>query len=151
RLVGNKQDETKVKTFHVYGHSHWNRREILIQSGCENKQPAELSFTAYNGRIEGVSKIAGDLQGALVSLAYTDHVPASNDRTIVTVKGAQYSFRFSVDEVLSRQTLYVRPLGIFIGDPRFGDFQTYLRSDLLRAGEDIISRTNKQPEQSLER
>ena len=151
RLVGNKQDETKVKALHVYGHSHWNRKDVLIQSGCENKQPAELSFAAYNGRIEGVSQILGDLKTVLVSLAYTDHVPGSNDRTIVTVKGGQYSFGFSVDEVLLRQALYLRPLGIFIGDPRFGDFQTYLRSGLSRAGEDIISRTDRQPEQSLER
>lgn len=150
RLVGNKIDEAKLEAIQVYGHSHWNRRDPLVQSGCEGKPSMELSFTAYNGRIEGVSKVPGGLPAVLVSLAYTDHVPGSNDRTIVTVKGSKYSFGFSVDDIGSRRFLYIRPLGIFIGDSHFGDFQTYLRSGLLRDGEDIISRIDKQPEQTLE-
>ena len=151
RLVGNSSDEFKVKALRIYGHSQWNRRDILVQSGCEGKPPAELSFTVYNGRIEGVSGRPGDLPTLLVSVAYTDHLSGSNDRTLITVKGSKYAFGFSVDEVISRRGLYIRSLGIFMGDPHLGDFQTYLRSGLLREGEDIIGRIDKEPAQTLDR
>ena len=151
RLVGTADRRSQVKTLRVYGDSRWNQREVLVQSGCEGKPAADLSFTAYNGRIESCSRLSRDPPVWKLSVSYTDHPPSSPDRTILTVKGSKYSFGFSIDDVISQRSLYIRSQGIFIGDARFGDFQKFLRSGLLRRGEDVVSRIDKQPEQSLDR
>jgi hypothetical protein len=151
RLVGTADRRSLIKAVHVYGDSHWNQREIFVQSGCEEKPAADLSFNAYNGRFESVSRIAGRSPAWKLLVSYADHIPGSPDRTIVTVKGGKYPFGFSIDDVISQRGLYIRSQGIFIRDTGFGDFQKFLSSGLLRPGEDIISRTDKQPEQTLDR
>jgi hypothetical protein len=151
RLVFPAAGSAKAVALHAYGSSRWNRRDVIVQSGCEGKAAADLSATAYNGEIVGTSRFSGDPPGLRLSVLYAEHVPGSNDRTVVTLRGLKYPFGFSMDDVVSRKGLYVKPQGIFIGDSSFGDFQSYLRSGMLRDGEDIISRTNRETEQALDR
>src|SRR5262245_10507914 len=151
RLVGTADRRSLIKAVHVYGDSRWSQREILVQSGCEEKPAADLSFSVYNGRFVSVSRGAGSSPARKLLVSYADHTPGSPDRTIVTVKGGKYAFGFSIDDVISQRALYIRSQGIYIGDIGFGDFQKLLSNGLLRPGEDIISRIDKQPEQTLDR
>jgi len=148
----------------IYGNSRWNQREINLQSGLEGKPRAQLSVAAYNGVVldsepltdadvkVGATTGAKVAPGTRLKVLYTEHGPDSNDRTILTVRGASEAFGVSVDEIIEHKGVYVRPLGIFLGDGAVDDdFATYLQSGIHRPGKDIISRTLQQPEQTLDR
>ncbi len=139
----------------VYGNSRWNAREIVVQTGCEGQPPAEISASAYNGVILETTPFDASPHGVRLKLLYTEHEPSSNDRTILTVRAGGgkegLAFGVSVDDVIERKAVYVKPSGIFLGDGAVGeDFAAFLESGGLRPGEDIISRTTRHPEQSLE-
>jgi len=155
-----RESPSSYSGLRIFGTSRWNQREINLQSGLEGKPRAELSVTAYNGVVLGsVPLKAADLNvratgspSMRLKVLYTEHQTDSNDRTILTVRGASEAFGVSVDEIIEHKGVYVRPLGIFLGDGAVDDdFATYLQSGIHRPGKDIISRTLQQPEQTLDR
>jgi hypothetical protein len=140
----------------VYGNARWNVREINVQSGCEGKAPVETSASAYNGRILDSKPFEANPRGIRLKVLYTEHEPGSNDRTVLTIRTAGQveggAFGVSVDDVIERKAVYVKPLGIFLGDAAVGeDFATFLDSGTMRPGDDIISRTSRQGEQTVAR
>jgi hypothetical protein len=138
-----------VTAFEVYGSSNAANRDVLIETGCENKPAHPVSLEIYNGRIE---RTLPQGRGVRATLMYTDHEPESNDRTILTIRSGGFQFGVAMDDLLHHKGIYVRDAGIFIGDATSGfDFQSYLGSGKLRPGRDIVSRVGVQPEQSLER
>ena len=136
----------------IYGNSRWNQREINLQSGLEGKPGAQLSVAAYNGLVLGSQPIKARPPGMRLKVLYTEHGPDSNDRTILTIRGASEAFGASVDDIIEHKGVYVKPLGIFLGDGAVDeDFATYLESGIHRPGNDIISRALQQPEQTLDK
>lgn len=134
----------------VYGNARWNAREIFVQSGCEGKEGAEIATTLYNGRLLASAPLEANPPGMRLKLLYTEHDPSSNDRTILTLRAGQHAFGVSVDDVIQRKAIYVKPFGIFLGDAAVGeDFAAYKQAGGIRAGEDIMSRTSRHPEQTL--
>ncbi|PYV15042.1 MAG: hypothetical protein DMG21_16250 [Acidobacteria bacterium] len=149
RFAGDYSDPSALR---IYGNSRWNLREINLQSGLEGKPHRELSVMAYNGVVGGSEPLKASPPGIRLKVLYTEHEPDSNDRTILTIRGGSESFGVCVDDIIARKGVYVRPLGIFLGDAAVNeDFAGYLESGIFRPGEDIISRTLKQPEQSMDR
>ena len=104
----------------AYGSSWWREREINIQSGCEGKESVPMSATAYNGIILGSHPLEANPQGVRFSILYTEHDPGSDDRTILTIHGAEYEFGVSLDDVIERKGVYVKPFGVFVGDASAG-------------------------------
>ena len=136
----------------IYGASRWNQRVLNVQTGCGGKEPVTIAATAYNGMVLGSEPVAGDPAGTKLTVLYTEHDPGSNDRTILTIRAGAQAFGVAVDDVIERKSVYVQPFGIFIGDSAAGaDFRRYLESGALRPGADIISRTEREPEQTLVR
>lgn len=134
----------------AYGNSRWSIREINLQSGCEGEPPVHLSVTAYNGSVLSATPMEMHPAGLRLRVLYTDHDPDSDDRTILTIRGARYAFGVSVDDVIERKAVYVRPLGVFLGDTVVNeDWTAYQESGAMRPDEDIISRTSRHAEQSL--
>jgi hypothetical protein len=136
----------------LYGTSRWNVREINLQTGCEGNPTHRLSVTAYNGKILESTFSEGTSSTGRVKVLCTDHEPQSNDRTILTIHGAKYSFGVSVDDVIHRRGVYVRSFGIFLGDANAGEnFTSFMQSGTMHAGEDVISRVSRHPVQTLEK
>jgi hypothetical protein len=136
---------------HAYGSSRWNVREINLQTGCEGKPEVVVSATAYNGSILSSQPLQSTPPGTRLGVLYTEHEPDSNDRTILSIHGAKYDFGVSVDEIAENKAVYVRTLGMFLGDAATGeDFARFQESSTMQPGQDIISRTSKHPEQSLD-
>ncbi len=141
---------TGYSSLGAYGNSRWNVREINVQSGCEGKPVAQLAATAYNGVILSTAPMETNPPGLRLRVLYTEHDPGSDDRTILTIRGAEYAFGVSVDDVIERKAVYVKPFGVFLGDAAVEeDWTAYQASGTMRPGEDIISRTSRHPEQSL--
>lgn len=139
-----------IRRLRVYSNSRWAARDISIQTGCEGKSPFEIQATVYNGISLNVTPVNGARSTARLRVLHTDHDPSSNDRTILTVNGAQYPFGVSVDDVIERKGVYVKPLGVFIGDAAVSEnLESSLQSGCVHGGEDIISRTSRHAEQSL--
>jgi hypothetical protein len=146
-----KDTAAVFKRFRVYSDSRWAVAEISVETGCEGKTPFQAEVTAYNGYILNSTALQGTPSRIRLKVLYTDHTPSSNDRTILTVHGAPYDFGVSVDDVLQRKAVYVKPLGVFIGDFTTGErFDDFAKSARMRPGEDIISRVSRHPEQSLD-
>jgi hypothetical protein len=140
-----------TKALHMYGDSHWNARRINVQTGLEGHAPVRVSATAYNGFVGGSSPLASKPPGTQLEVFYAEHSPGSNDRTILTLHGAGEAFGVSVDDLIERKAVYVKPLGIFLGDAAVKeDFAAYLESGVMHPGEDIISRVSRHPEQTLD-
>lgn len=138
----------EVKSFEAFGPSRWNIREVLLEMGCQGKPVSALSLDAYNGRVLNTTT-EGNLTHARV--AYLEHFADSNDRTVLTVRTQRASFGIGLDDLIHHKSIYVRDLGIFVGDGAAGStFQTYLASGRLRPGNDILSQVARHPEQSLE-
>ena len=150
--LGRSGGPVRYSVLRVYGRSSWNIREIDVETGCEGKEPRGISATAYNGKVLSLTSRDSKTFGARLRVLYTEHEPASNDRTILTIRAGQQAFGVSVDDVWQRKGVYVRPLGAFISDAAMGvDFASWLASGSLLGGEDILSRTSREPEQSLGR
>jgi hypothetical protein len=137
-------------------------RTINIQSGCEDQERSAINATAYNGALLESKPLNADPAGIQLKLLYTEHPPSwdevhktehdpdSNDRTILTIEAGAQAFGVAVDDVIQRKAVYVRPLGIFLGDAAVGEvFASYLESGNFRPGEDIFSRTTRLPEQTF--
>lgn len=134
----------------AYSNSRWALCEIILQTGCEGNKPFEPGVVAYNGRVLHSTPFKTAASGAHLKVMHTCHEPSSNDRTILTIHGAQHSFGVSIDDVIQEKAVYVKPFGVFIGDAATGQsFETFIKSGRMRPGEDIISRTLRHPEQSL--
>jgi hypothetical protein len=147
-------DEGPVRysALRAYGESRWNERQIDIETGCEGKPNAQVSVNAYNGEVIGSSMLPAPRRGLRLRVRYTEHPPESADRTVLTIRSGDNAFGVSMDDVLTKKDLYVRPFGIFIGDTASGaTFRSYVESGRMRLGDDIISRVSREPEQSLER
>src|SRR5579859_1811958 len=141
---------TGYSSLGAYGNSRWNVREINVQSGCEGKPAVQLAVTAYNGVILGAAPMEMNPASLRLRVLYTEHDPGSDDRTILTIRGAEYAFGVSVDDVIERKAVYVKHFGIFLGDAAVDeDWTAYQESGAMRPGEDIISRTSRHAEQSL--
>lgn len=142
----------RYSALRAYGESRWNERQIDIETGCEGKLNAQVSASPYNGEIIDSSVLPAPRRGLRLRVRYTEHPPESVDRTILSIRSGKDAFGVSIDDVLTRKDLYVRPFGIFIGDTASGaTFRSYLESGRMRLGDDIISRVSREPEQSLER
>ncbi|MFB3923357.1 MAG: hypothetical protein ACE145_16665 [Terriglobia bacterium] len=141
-----------LSALRIYGNSRWNVRELNLQTGCEGKPRLVVSTTAYNGEIQSTEAFEGNPPGVRLKILYSEHEPSSNDQTILTVRAGEQAFGVRVDDVIQRKGVYVRPLGIFVGDGAAGEsFESWVESGAMREGEDIISRTTREGEQSLER
>jgi hypothetical protein len=135
--------------FEVLGPSRWNVRDIRIESGCEGKPAGPLEVTAYNGRI---ARTTADENVTHVRVLYLEHYPDSNDRTVLRLHAGKASFGVSIDDLLQHKSIYIRDLGVFVGDEAAGaTFASYMASGGLHPGTDVISRVSKEGEQSLER
>lgn len=143
---------TAYSALRVYGNSRWGTREIIIQAGCEGKERLSVAANAYNGEVQSRGPLENSPQDLRLKILYTEHGPGSNDRTILTLRAGEHAFGVSVDDVIQRKGIYVRPFGIFLGDAAAGeDFAAYLESGRLRPGEDIIGRIDRQPDESAKR
>ncbi|PYV35528.1 MAG: hypothetical protein DMG22_02080 [Acidobacteria bacterium] len=143
-------DSAGYSSLVAYGNSRWSIREINVQSGCEGKPAAQLTATAYNGVILSTTPVEMNPAGLRLRVLYTEHDPGSDDRTIITIRGAEYAFGVNVDDVIERRAVYVKSLGIFLGDATLREEWTaFQASGTMRPGEDIISRTSRHAEQSL--
>jgi hypothetical protein len=144
--IGSAPDVTK---FEVFGPSRWNVRDIRIETGCENKPARQVEATAYDGRIAGTNT---DGSVTHLRVIYLEHYPDSNDRTVLRLRAGDASFGVSVDDVMRHKAIYVRDFGVLVADEiAGGTFATYMTSGRLRPGLDVISRTSKEGDQSLER
>ncbi len=143
----------KPSSLRIYGDSRWSVREITVETGLAGSTPAEITATAYNGRILQSRPLEGTSRGARLKVLYAEHPPGSNDRTILTIRAGQApAFGVAVDDVSERAGVYVKPLGIFLGDAALGEtFARWRESGAWRPGEDIVSRTSRQGEQTLAR
>ena len=154
---------SQIPGVRIYGRCRWNVREINIQSGCEGKEQLVLSTKAYNGMILDQKTLNADPPGLRLRLLHTEHPPSyddihktehdpySNDRTIVTVQAGEHAFGVSIDDVIRMKSVYVRPLGVFLGDAAVEQvFAGYLKSGNFRPGEDLFSRTSRHAEQTLD-
>lgn len=139
------------KRVRAYSDSRWAMREIAIETGCDGKDRFEPRVTVYNGIILNPPRLLEQAHAeTCLRVLYTNHEPSSNDRTILTVHGAPYSFGVSLDDVIYGEGVYVKPVGVFIGDAATREtFDAFTKSARMRPGEDIISRTSRHPEQSL--
>ncbi len=132
------------KALHAYGESRWNVRTLVVEPGCEGKEAPPVSASAYNGRILR--------DGSRMEVLYTEHPPGSADATILTLRAGSNAFGVAVDDVIREKAVYVRPLGIFVGDDASGArFARFLESGCIRTGQDVISRISREPEQTLAR
>jgi len=146
RFAGNTAEHSVLR---IYSNSRWNVRDLNVQRGCEGKERLTLSASAYNGEIQSTTPLGTTPDGVRLRVLYTEHEPSSNDRTIITLRAGEQAFGVSVDDVLQRKGIYVRPLGIFIGDATVGgDFAAFLESGRMRRGEDIIGRIDRPPDAS---
>lgn len=136
-----------VTGFEVFGSSRWNERVIRIETGCEGKPKSEPAFEIYNGRVQEKAAVGNATR---LRVLYLEHAPYSNDGTVLTVGAKPLSFGVAIDDLIQKQAIYVRDTGVFVGDGDFS-FASYLASGRLRPGEDIYSRIQSFPEQSLER
>src|SRR5579885_1067735 len=109
-----KDTAAVFKRFRVYSDSRWAVAEISVETGCEGKTPFQAEVTAYNGYILNSTALQGTPSRIRLKVLYTDHTPSSNDRTILTVHGAHYDFGVSVDDVLQRKAVYVKPLSVLM-------------------------------------
>ncbi|MEK7405607.1 MAG: hypothetical protein AAB225_10915 [Acidobacteriota bacterium] len=149
RLRFATQTPPAVTSLEVYGRSRWNARDLVVETGCEGKAPAEVAADAYNGTILSATRDASRLR---IRLLYTEHEPGSNDRTILRLSTSTVSFGVAIDDLIAQKGIYVRDAGVFIGDGASGEtFESFLSSGRMRLGRDIRSLVSKQPEQSLER
>ncbi|MGI8960149.1 MAG: hypothetical protein ACR2IV_10390, partial [Bryobacteraceae bacterium] len=149
RFYGNR---VRYSALRVYGESRWNECHIDIETGCEGKPNAQVSASAYNGEVIDSSALPAPRRGLRLTVRYTEHPPESADRTILTIRSGNDAFGVSMDDVLTKKDLYVRPFGIFIGDTASGaTFRSYVESGRMHIGDDIMSRVSREPEQSLER
>jgi hypothetical protein len=141
----------RLSSLRIYGNSRWSMREINVESGCESSAPTEVSATAYNGRILESRPLKGTLHGARLKVLYAEHPPGSNDRTILTIRAGQTPpFGVSADDIIEQAGVYVKPLGIFLGDATLDEtFARWRDSGAWRPGQDIVSRTSRQGEQTL--
>ena len=149
RLRFASSEPPAIAALEVYGSSNSARRDVVIETGCENQPKHPVTLEIYNGRI-----MRAWPQGHVTraTLLYADHEPDSNDRTVLTIRAGQFQFGVAMDDLVRNKGIYVRDAGIFVGDATAGfDFQTYLASGRLQPGRDIVSRVGQQPEQSLER
>src|SRR5579875_2363915 len=138
------------KRFRAYSDSRWTVADVSMETGCEGNRPFKAAVTAYNGYILSSTALQGTPSGVRLKVLCTDHTPSSNDRTILTIRGAPYVFGVSVDDVLQMKAVYVKAFGVFIGDFTPGErFDAFAKSARMRPGEDIISRVSRHPEQSL--
>jgi hypothetical protein len=141
----------RYSSLRAYGESRWNQRQIDIETGCEGKAAAQVSATAYNGEILDSTALPQPRRGLRLNLRYTEHPPDSADRTIITIRSGENAFGVSMDDILTRKEVYIRPFGVFTGDEASGaTFRSYFESGRMRLGEDIITRVSAEPEQSLE-
>jgi hypothetical protein len=139
------------RALHVYGDSRWNLREINIQTGLEGHTAVPVSATAYNGFVLATSPLASQPPGSQLKVLYSEHSPDSNDRTVLQLRAGADAFGVSIDDLMQRKGIYVRPLGIFLGDGAVKeDFAVYSEAGTFRAGEDITSRVSRHAEQSLD-
>jgi hypothetical protein len=149
RLRFSSSEPPRVSALAVFGASHWNQREVWIETGCEGHSAQPVSLAAYNGRILHTRTVA---RRTIAQVLYTEHPPDSNDRTILTVHTPQHSFGVAMDDLLKEGGIYLRDAGIFLSDGvRAQDFEKYLGSGRLHPGRDIHSLVAQQQEQSLER
>ncbi|HUY15420.1 MAG TPA: hypothetical protein VMX16_17590 [Terriglobia bacterium] len=144
-------DRIPFKDLRAYSNSRWASREISVETGCEGTAAFEAKATVYNGIILDSSPLEGAASSLRLKVLYTQHEPSSNDRTILTIHGARHAFGAGVDDVIQNRGVYVKPLGVFLGDATAGEsFDSFSKSGRMRPGEDIISRVSRRPEQSLE-
>jgi len=135
--------------FQVFGAARWSEREVRIETGCEGKPKSEPQFQIYNGRLVE-KRVDGD--ATRLRLMYLEHLPESNDGTLLTMNAGGLQFGVAVDDVIRRKASYVRDAGVFVADgPSAETFASYLASGSLRPGQDIYARIGKAGEQSLER
>lgn len=145
-------DHTRYSVLRAYGESHWNQRQIDVETGCEGKAAEQVSATAYNGDIMDSVMLPKPRTGLRLTVQYTEHPRQSADRTILTIRSGNNAFGVSLDDILAEKGIYVRPLGVFVGDViSGGTFRSYIESGRMRPGQDIISRVSSQLEQSLEK
>lgn len=142
---------TALRALRVYGDSRWNVREVNIQTGLDGHAAAPVAATAYNGFVLATSPLESQPRGSHLKVLYTEHAPDSNDRTVLQLRAGTEAFGVSIDDLMQRKGVYVRPLGIFIGDGEVKeDFATYTEAGTFRPGEDVISRVSRHAEQSLD-
>ncbi|MFL6352289.1 MAG: hypothetical protein ACJ74Z_10625 [Bryobacteraceae bacterium] len=142
----------RYSALRAYGESRWNEREIDVETGCEGKPHPQVSASAYNGEVIHTSVLPTPRRGLRLRVRYTEHPPESADRTVVTITSGDNAFGVSMDDIVTKKDLYVRPFGIFIGDTVSGaSFRSFVESGRMRVGDDIMSRVSREPEQSLQR
>jgi hypothetical protein len=138
------------RALHIYGDSRWAARVINVQTGIDGHAQVPVSATAYNGFVAETFPLESKPPGIQLKVLYSEHSPNSNDRTILTLHAGAEAFGVSIDDLIERKAIYVKPLGIFLGDAAIKeDFAAYLESGTLRPGEDIMSRVSRHPEQTL--
>ena len=131
------------------GSSHWASRNLLIETGCEDKPANGVFVEAYNGAIERQSS---EGKVTRVQLSYLEHLPDSSDRTILTVRSGALAFGLAIDDLLRNRGMYIRDAGIFVSDAVSGlTFASYMASGGFQSGADIVSQVQKAEEQSIER
>ncbi len=140
----------RFRALHIYGDSRWAVRVINVQTGIDGHAQEPVSVTAYNGWVAETLAFEARPPGIQIKVLYSDHSPDSSDRTILTLHAGAEAFGVSIDDLIGRKAIYVKPLGIFLGDAAVKeDFAAYLESGSFRPGEDIMSRVSRHSEQTL--
>ena len=141
---------SSFKALHVYGDSRWSQREVIVQTGLEGHAAVPIAATAYNGFVLATSPTGADGTRSQLKILYSDHLPDANDRTVLQLRAGSDAFGVSLDDLIERKGIYVRPLGIFVGDGAVKeDSAAYTEAGTFRAGEDITSRVSRHAEPSL--
>ena len=83
--------------FQVFGAARWSEREVRIETGCEGKLKSEPQFQIYNGRLVE-KRVDGD--ATRLRLMYLEHLPESNDGTLLTMNAGGLQFGVAVDDVI---------------------------------------------------
>jgi hypothetical protein len=141
---------TPFRALHIYGDSRWAARVVNVQTGLDGHTQVPLSAAVYNGIVAATLPFDSKPPGIQLKVLYSEHSRNSNDRTVLTLHAGADAFGVSVDDVIERKAIYVKPLGIFLGDAAIKeDFAAFLESGAMRPGDDIISRVSAHPEQTL--
>ena len=143
RFDGNRVRYSELR---AYGESRWNVRHVDIETGCEESQERRSRFLRVRTTARFLIRRHSQppRRGLRLTVRYTEHPPESADRTILTIRSGNNAFGVSMDDLLTKKDIYVRPFGIFIGDTASGaTFRSYVESGRMRPGDDIMSRVSE--------
>ncbi len=140
RLLFHDGDRPAVESVHIFSPSPLRRYQVRLRMAG-----AEPRFEAYNGWVRSTREIQGGFE---LSVDGSDpQPPGSNDATIVKVRTPKGTFSFIPSDA-GRGPMYLPDFGAYIS---LSDDATPLSPALIRKGERIRERVEREPDHSYDR